>query len=243
MGESTLLSRGKGLTNNALKIIAMLTMLIDHVGLILFPQTVIFRIIGRISFPIFAFMIAEGCAHTRNRKKYLLQIAIVAIICQVVFTVFTKSYLQNILLTFSLAVITIFAIDYFISKKTVLSGLLMALTVLAVAFICYLLPEVIVFEDFAVDGTYLSVLLPILVYYAPKKWLKLLATALILCLLPIKLEFPIQWYALLSLPLLALYNGSRGKLKIKYLFYLFYPLHLAVLYGLKMLIIYLKYYR
>lgn len=58
-----------GLSNNALKIIAMLSMLIDHTGLMIFPEYKIFRIIGRLAFPIFAYMIAEGCFYTKKQKK------------------------------------------------------------------------------------------------------------------------------------------------------------------------------
>ena len=61
---------GIGLSGNQLKIIAMLTMLVDHIGVQLFPECIILRIIGRLSLPIFAYMIAEGCLHTRNRPKY-----------------------------------------------------------------------------------------------------------------------------------------------------------------------------
>ena len=56
-----------GLTNNQLKIIAMISMLIDHIGLQMFPDLLIFRIIGRLAFPIFAYMIAEGCFYTKNK--------------------------------------------------------------------------------------------------------------------------------------------------------------------------------
>ena len=65
MGNS---EKGFGLTNNQLKLIAMLSMLIDHVGMLLFPGVRVLRIIGRLAFPIFAYMIAEGCAHTRSRR-------------------------------------------------------------------------------------------------------------------------------------------------------------------------------
>jgi len=58
-----------GLTNNQLKIIAMLAMLIDHVGMIIFPGIMALRYIGRIALPIFAYMIAEGCHYTRDRKS------------------------------------------------------------------------------------------------------------------------------------------------------------------------------
>ena len=56
----------KGLTNNQLKLIALVTMTLDHIGVVLFPQAQWLRIVGRLAFPIFAYMIAEGCRHTAN---------------------------------------------------------------------------------------------------------------------------------------------------------------------------------
>ena len=61
-----------GLTGNQLKLIALFAMTCDHVGMQIFPQLLWLRMIGRLAMPIYAFMIAEGCRHTRNRKKYLL---------------------------------------------------------------------------------------------------------------------------------------------------------------------------
>ena len=62
------------LSSTVLKLIAAVTMFIDHAGLILFPQYRIFRIIGRLAFPIYAYCIAEGFRYTRNRKKYFLRV-------------------------------------------------------------------------------------------------------------------------------------------------------------------------
>ena len=59
-------------SNNVLKIIACITMLLDHMGFILFPQYPIFRIIGRIAFPIFAFLLAEGCYYTKNKLRHFI---------------------------------------------------------------------------------------------------------------------------------------------------------------------------
>ena len=61
----------KGLTGNQLKLIAVITMTIDHIGLAFFPQQMLFRVIGRLAFPIYAYMIAEGCRYTRSMGKYL----------------------------------------------------------------------------------------------------------------------------------------------------------------------------
>ena len=59
------------LSGNMLKILGAVFMLIDHIGVVFFPEVKILRILGRISFPIFAFMIAEGCRYTRNKLRYL----------------------------------------------------------------------------------------------------------------------------------------------------------------------------
>ena len=58
------------LSGNTLKILAAIFMLIDHAGLMLFDDNEIMRIIGRLAYPIFAFMIAEGCKYTKNKIKY-----------------------------------------------------------------------------------------------------------------------------------------------------------------------------
>ena len=79
--EST---RFPGLTGNQLKLIALITMTIDHVGMMLLPQLRILRAIGRIAFPIFAYMIAEGCRYTHSRKKYLLSMLGIAALYQIV---------------------------------------------------------------------------------------------------------------------------------------------------------------
>ena len=96
-----------------LKIIAAITMTIDHIGAILFPHILILRIIGRIAFPIFAFMIAEGCKYTKNKLRYLLFMMIAAFIFQVVYYAFTNDNYMNIFVTFSLSIIMIYALQFF----------------------------------------------------------------------------------------------------------------------------------
>ena len=74
----------KGLTNNQLKMIAVVSMTVDHIGHILFPQILWLRMIGRLAFPIFAYMIAQGCQHTRSMGKYFASMAGTALLCQLV---------------------------------------------------------------------------------------------------------------------------------------------------------------
>lgn len=59
---------------NILKLIAALSMLIDHVGLMFFPNQLWMRAVGRLAFPIFAFFIAEGFRYTRSKLRYLLTV-------------------------------------------------------------------------------------------------------------------------------------------------------------------------
>lgn len=217
-----------GLSNNSLKIIAMLSMLIDHIGLMIFPQYKIFRIMGRLAFPIFAYMIAEGCFYTRNRKKYFLLISCMGIGCQAVSAIAMYSFHLNILLTFSLSIAVIFSVDNFLNKKNVSSLALAIITVLSVVFLTVIAPVIFEEQGFSVDYGFLGVLFPVTVYYSKTKTLKVISAIVVLSAMTFLNE--IQIYSLLAIPLLILYNGKRGKLNLKYVFYVFYPLHLAVIY-------------
>ena len=225
----TKLASFPGLTGNQLKLLAMITMTIDHIGFILFPQHIIFRIIGRLSMPIYAFFIAEGCRYTRNRPKYLLTILAVAAVCQVVAYITTGTLYMCILVTFSLSICLICLVDNFLRKPrvwTVLAGLA---GFFAARFICQTLPDLLPGTDFAVDYGYAGVLIPVCTYLGTTKWQKLGWTAVGLLCLCLS-SGGIQWYSLASLLLLALYNEKRGKYSMKYLFYVYYPAHTAILY-------------
>jgi hypothetical protein len=94
----------RGLSGNALKLIALLTMTVDHIGYILFPSVLWLRIVGRLAFPIYAFLIAEGCRHTKRLGNYFITMAGFALFCQVVSFLATGSLYQCILVTFTLSI-------------------------------------------------------------------------------------------------------------------------------------------
>ncbi len=213
----------------------MVTMLLDHMSKFLLPQYSFLVIIGRISFPIFAYMIAEGCTHTKNRSKYLLSILCLSMICQIGFWVVSASLYMNILVTFALSVITIYSIDFFVKKKNFSSAVLLILELYTVIFLCFFLKDIISSTDFKIDYGFLGVMLPVAVYYLPKKSWKIICTAVILCFMAIT-SYNLKLYALLSIPFLAVYNGKRGKANLKYLFYIFYPTHFVIIYGIEMLL-------
>ena len=107
-----------GLTNNQLKILALIFMTVDHIGVRLFPKYTILRIIGRLAYPIFAYMIAEGCRYTRNKKRYILTMAAFAAVCQIVYFFAMNSLYQCILVTFTLSIALILAFDHMASKRS-----------------------------------------------------------------------------------------------------------------------------
>ncbi|MBQ6936632.1 MAG: hypothetical protein IJN49_08805 [Clostridia bacterium] len=219
-----------GLTNNQLKIIAMVSMLFDHVGKELLPQYTVLQIIGRLAFPIFAYMIAEGCFYTKNKIKYFLTIFILGTGCQIVYTVAEHSFYQNVLITFSLSIALIFSLENFRIKREKISGIILFFIVLIVSILTIVLPLSLEEYGFQIDYGIYGVLLPVAVFYGKEKRQKLFYSTGVLALLAHSFGGGIQWFSLISVPVLALYNQKRGKYNIKPLFYIFYPAHLIVIY-------------
>lgn len=218
-----------GLTGNALKIMSLIFMTIDHIGCEIFRDMPVLRIIGRLAFPIFAYMIAEGCTYTKNRKRYLLNIFLLALLCQSVYFVAMGSLYQCILVTFTLSIALIYALDTAFKRKN-LSAILIAIAVFAViAFSTLFLPNILINTDFDIDYGFFGVMLPVFVYFAKGRLPKLLVFSLAVSLVALYFS-GIQWFSLLTIPIIAFYNGERGKMNIKHLFYIYYPLHLVVIY-------------
>lgn len=220
-----------GLTGNQLKILAMVTMTCDHVGLYLLPQFPILRILGRLTLPIYAYMIAQGCRHTHDRKRYLLRLLGLGLLCQVVYYAVMGSLYQCILITFSLSLVLIYAVDAARKRRSPGMALLALVVFAGEVFLCQVLPELLPETDFAVDYGILGVLLPALVYLGETRWQEIGLLGAGLAALAVSAG-DIQWWALAALPLLALYNGRKGAYPLGKLFYLYYPLHLAVIYGI-----------
>ena len=219
-----------GLTGNQLKLLAMLTMTIDHIGAILLPQYRFLRVIGRLAMPIYAYMIAEGCFYTHDRRAYFLRLAGLAAVCQVVYTLVDRSLYQCILVTFSASVALICAVEWAQKKRTPGAVLTTAVLFLGIYFVCEKLS--LFLPGFHVDYSFWGVMLPVIVYFGGRSVWAFLAGLTVLCLS----IGHTQWWAMLSVPLLALYNGQRGTHRLGWLFYLYYPAHLVVIYLLDFLL-------
>lgn len=224
----------KGLTGNQLKIIALIAMTCDHVGLQLFPQYDILRYVGRLAFPIFAYMIAEGAYYTKSRLKYFGQMLGMGFICQLVYFFAMDSLYQCILITFSFSLVLIFALDHAAKTRRLDAWCLFGLIFIVVVFLVEFLPLLLTETDYAVDYGIWGVLTPVFVFAVPGKIKKLLFMAIpLICLSFVGIYY--QWMSLFALLLLMLYNGKRGKCRMKNLFYFYYPLHLVAIYVIDLL--------
>lgn len=231
------------LNSNMLKIIACITMLIDHMGFILFPEHLIFRIIGRISFPLFAFMIAEGCFYTRNKVKHLLLISTLGILMQLVLYFAIGMTDFSIFITFSVSIVLIYLIDYtdiMFRIKAYTNGILGAIifTLLTLLFLFFTKK----YNYFVMNYNFYGIIAPVVIYVIKKYftkyhiYLSLIAFSIMFIIKAYNTDLSVHYYSFLALPFILFYNGKRGKLNLKYFFYIFYPLHFVILYGISMLL-------
>ena len=223
-----------GLSGTQLKILALICMTADHVGLQLFPGVPLLRLVGRLAFPIYGWMIAEGCRYTRSRSRYFLRLAGLATVCQAAYFFAMGSLYQCVLVTFSLSLVLIWATDR-VKKRPSAGNILLLSLLLGAAWLLTVTIPGQTTTDFALDYGFWGVLLPVAVYLGRTKWERLALCAADLTLLAMSLG-GIQWWGLLALLPLALYSGQKGKGKLGTLFYLYYPAHLLVIYGISLLL-------
>ncbi len=214
-----------------LKVTAIITMTIDHIGDILYPDMLFLHIIGRLSFPLFAYLIALGIESTKKPKKYMITLLSFALISQIpYFFAFDIQPFErlNILFSLFLGALTI----YFFNKRSILAFIPILLSIL-----------------FNMEGSY-YVVLTVACMKLLKSNLKLGVLALfalnIQFLFIPDLETQIQILTLFAVPLILLHvkNWLRKEIFIpenslaysirKYAFYSFYPLHLALLFLIKL---------
>lgn len=206
-----------GLNSFCLKWIAMLTMLVDHVGAVLFPYQMTFRIIGRLAFPIYCFLLVEGAVHTSNWKKYLGRLLIFALISEIPFDLAFRGRIfdwssQNVFFTLAFGLAAVLILKEW--KYTLVSW---AGAVL-LAFAAELLKT-----DYGGGGVII-----ILIFYLMRE--HIIAKAVCFGAEILVGYGGLESYALFSLFPILCYNGKKGPGGLKYLFYIFYPAHLLLLY-------------
>ena len=228
----------KCLSNFDLKLIAIITMTIDHIGVVFgTPFYNLLRSVGRLSFPIFAFLLTEGYVHTKSFSKYFLRLLVLALISEVIYDyVFFGSFIyigaNNIFFTLALGLLTLFLLDkskglinrYFKDKVDLF--IILPITYLLIIVIMGLMGEFLNFS-YGMLG-----ILVISFFYLFKDNFPLVVISVTLSTLI--LGEGMQYFSLFSLILIYFYNKKLGK-KCKLFFYLYYPLHILVLGFIKML--------
>ena len=196
------------------------------------------------SFPLFAYFIAEGCRYTKNKRKRFLSVFILAVLCEFVFILFSGDYYGNILLTFSVSILLIYLLDsvkkaYFKSKKL--------FCLLWISFVFALIATFVYCKLLGLDYGFFGVLAPVFVVafdnmgeWSVRLYERVDRKVISLFMLTISLVMiafyehitDYQILSLISVLLLAFYNGKCGAHSFKYGFYLFYPLHFVALQGI-----------
>ena len=235
-----------------LKLIAAISMLIDHAGLMLFDNMQLMRVIGRLAFPIYAYCIAEGFRYTRNRLRYFMQIFILGLVCQIVYTIADRTLYLGILIVFSISIIIMYfadcAKDASRGKVSSLNRFLTKLlkrnaplppetdrTISAAFTAVSIVGTLLLSSKISIDYGFFGVMLPVFTSLfddKPRRLVMFSASLMALCIVMTE-TFPTQYWSLATIPIIALYNGKPGKYRLKYFFYIFYPAHLAVLYALQ----------
>ena len=204
--------------------IALVTVLTDHIGGIFYPDMIALRVIGRIAFPIYCFLLVQGFLHTSNLKKYMIRMGVFALLSEVPFDLARTGYWldlgrQNVFITLFLGLCCMTI--YRLSEQTQ-QPILMVSGILAVCILSQLIRA---------DYQWLGILL-IMIFYIWKTS-KLICYAAFITVTSVYCLTVMSWLQAASICALIpiyWYNGKRGKYSFRYVFYFFYPVHLFILY-------------
>ena len=218
------------LSQEMLKLIACVTMLVDHIGATLVPWYGL-RMIGRISFPIFCFLLVEGFHHTRNRKRYGIRLALWALLCELPYDALFFGRVQwqnqNVMLTLFLGFL-------------VLLGSCRGGGIRFWPLVAGCLAAEFLGADYGAYGIALIWLMALTRSGYGGKWLLPLGMTGIFYLMgsPVSpvLGIPIQLYGVLACIPLRYYSGKKQLRSpwVQWAFYLFYPAHLLILWAISL---------
>lgn len=209
-----------------LKLIALITMMIDHYGAIFQNGINGYRIVGRLAFPIYAFILVEGYFHTSDVKKYAKRLLLFAFISEIPFDLAFYGELefkhQNIFFTLFIGLMTMYFIDN--SEKYKVNKFFIILISILLA------------TGLSVDYSFVGVIYVIAFYFTrdmPKNE-KILRIGIIIFLTNLAFTGYTQQFSLFSLPFIYIYNGELGAKNkvIQNLFYIMYPMHLLLFYAI-----------
>lgn len=229
-----------GLNSTALRLLAILFMLLDHLWATVVPGNLWMTCVGRLAFPIFAFQLCEGYRHTGDFRRYCLRLLLFALLSEIPFNLFYAGsvlfpFHQNVMFTLLLGLLAIRQADMLRREQGIKKKSLRCLALLTV-----LAGGVLLFPDYGLRGV-----MTVLCFFVFRehRLFQLAAMAVLnifafkgqtipVSLLGLTCDFPIQGFALLALPLFWLYNGEKGPggKGLRLFWYIFYPLHMLALY-------------
>ncbi|WP_414732072.1 TraX family protein [Acetobacterium carbinolicum] len=250
------------MTSTTLKVIALILMLLDHVGQFIPGAPLWLHWVGRISAPVFMFCMAWGFYYTHDRKKYLLRMyffglgmGLIDVICNNIVADPYAMISNNIFVTLFLVGVIVWLIE--IRKTDKPKGnkylALFAVYQILTTILCILAGQVLPLTGMMSfvgaitgnlifnEGSFIFVFLGVLIYFNRTDKKRLILAYGLFCLGFLALEWAMnpqptallytnyQWMMIGSLPLMLSYNGEKGR-GMKYLFYVFYPLHIVVLF-------------
>ena len=218
------------ISSAGLHILAMAIMLCDHLGMVLFPQAAWMRSVGRLAFPIFAFLLVEGFCHTKDFTKYAGRMFVCALIAEVPFDLMTSGRLvdfshQNVIWTLLIALFLMRVAEQYRSHSGKRFQAMLVIWIVLGFFLG---------EALATDYSGAGVLM-VLVFYFFRKMTPANLVMQFVCLFILNTffgyEIAQQTLAMLALPLIWLYRGRQGyhSQGFQYLCYAFYPGHALIL--------------
>ena len=200
--------------NDLLKTIGIVTMIVDHIGLILFPQIQVFRVVGRVAFPIFAFAISDGYKHTSNLKKYFFRLFVFATVSQIPFMLAVNPWKLNVIFTLALSL----AVVHFLKNKKYIAALVLVVL------------SIVIPMDFGLYGA----LAASLFYFFKNKGYQIGAFVVLTIVHAAILGWAIQLLSIFGVLLILFFPDRMPKVQLpKYFFYWFYPVHLLLLFAIK----------
>ena len=221
------------LSQEGLKLVACVTMLIDHTAVV-FGLPMWLRVIGRLAFPIYCFLISEGVAHTRSLRRYFLRLLVMAVVSEPVYDFVlygnrTPWLHQNVLWLLLLGAVMV----------TLMERARRPEWKLLIIVSCYFLADVL-HLSYGGNGILLMALFALTRGRPGALWLQTAGLVLINGIMAsakigiFGVQVSVQLFGALAIVPIALYSGKKrtGSRALGWAFYLFYPLHLLALYGL-----------
>ncbi len=218
------------LTGLELKLIAMLTMVVDHIGAVFLPQYGFLRIIGRLSFPIICFLTVEGFKHTKDVYKYVARLLVFALVSEVFYDFAFYGRINwaknNSIFTLVAGAMTLYVFE---KVNFITAGVF--------AIIISYMMNLLGF-NYALYGTFLIYMIYLADKYCAKVREYTYVAWSIIVLYMIFYQNSIQAFGAFSVVFMLLYSGEKGYKSnaVRNIFYFFYPLHLLLIFIIDFLI-------